>query len=144
MSNKNIIEEKVRELVGFAVGEASMCWSEIPTSVFDSDKAVDVVDRLTKAIIGLLAHQQARNIEAVERILEDTLAADGFVGFKMDEWRACKVFTKLICARVTAALRSQHLSERQTFEVVEAPGDRCGNTRKLADGTACPGCRACQ
>lgn len=68
MSNKNIIEEKVRELIGIAVGEASMCWSEIPTSVFDSDKAVDVVDRLTNAIIGLLAHQQARNIEAVEKI----------------------------------------------------------------------------
>lgn len=30
------------------------------------------------------------------------------------------------------------------IEVVEAPGDRCGNTKKLPDGSKCPGCRACQ
>jgi hypothetical protein len=29
------------------------------------------------------------------------------------------------------------------IEVVEAPGDRCGNTKRLPDGSACPGCRAC-
>lgn len=27
--------------------------------------------------------------------------------------------------------------------IVEAPGDRCGNTKRLPDGSACPGCRAC-
>lgn len=31
----------------------------------------------------------------------------------------------------------------RAIEVVEAPGDRCGNTKKLPDGSACPGCRAC-
>lgn len=30
------------------------------------------------------------------------------------------------------------------IEVVEAPGDRCGNSRKLPDGSPCPGCRACR
>lgn len=29
------------------------------------------------------------------------------------------------------------------IEVVEAPGDMCGNTKKLPDGSRCPGCRAC-
>lgn len=29
------------------------------------------------------------------------------------------------------------------IEVVEAPGDRCGNTKRLPDGSPCPGCRAC-
>ncbi len=27
--------------------------------------------------------------------------------------------------------------------VVPAPGDLCGNTKYLVDGTRCPGCRAC-
>jgi hypothetical protein len=30
------------------------------------------------------------------------------------------------------------------IEIVEAPGDRCGNTRRLPDGSPCPGCRACR
>lgn len=34
--------------------------------------------------------------------------------------------------------------EKLEIEVVEAPGDLCGNTKKLADGSPCPGCRACQ
>lgn len=33
--------------------------------------------------------------------------------------------------------------EAPAFVVVPAPGDRCGNTKKLADGSKCPGCRAC-
>lgn len=104
MSNKNIIEEKVRELIGIAVGEASMCWSEIPTSVFDSDKAVDVVDRLTKAIIGLLAHQQARNIEAVEKIAIILYDARKGPNEKPNIKHA------LDKEDVLTALRSQHLS----------------------------------
>ncbi len=31
----------------------------------------------------------------------------------------------------------------RTFVIVDAPGDMCGNTRRLKDGTKCPGCRAC-
>lgn len=42
--------EQLRELVGIAIGEASMCWSEIPTGVFDSTKASTLVDRIMDAI----------------------------------------------------------------------------------------------
>jgi len=28
-------------------------------------------------------------------------------------------------------------------KIIPAPVDRCGNTRKLQDGSQCPGCRAC-
>ena len=31
----------------------------------------------------------------------------------------------------------------QQIKIVEAPGDRCGNTKTLPDGQPCPGCRAC-
>jgi hypothetical protein len=43
----------------------------------------------------------------------------------------------------------RHLDARRAkpkgnkIEVVEAPGDLCGNTKKLPDGSKCPGCRAC-
>jgi len=29
------------------------------------------------------------------------------------------------------------------IEIVEAPGDMCGNTKRLPSGGRCPGCRAC-
>lgn len=32
----------------------------------------------------------------------------------------------------------------ESLQIVEAPGDRCGNTQKLPDGSPCPGCRACR
>lgn len=33
---------------------------------------------------------------------------------------------------------------RRARVIVEScPGDACGNTRKLPDGSKCPGCRAC-
>ena len=37
---------KFRELVGIAIGEASMCWSETPSGVFDSERASAIVDRI--------------------------------------------------------------------------------------------------
>lgn len=38
--------DKWREELGEIIGEASMCWKEIPTGVFDSDRAVKLIDRL--------------------------------------------------------------------------------------------------
>jgi|GEM_PF-6837850 len=35
-------------------------------------------------------------------------------------------------------------AEGNKIVVVETPGDLCGNTKKLSDGSTCPGCRACQ
>jgi hypothetical protein len=42
-------KEQFRELVGIAIGEASMCWSEIPKGVFDSTKASELADRIVAA-----------------------------------------------------------------------------------------------
>lgn len=33
-------------LVGESIGEASMCWSETPTGVFESTKAKNIVDKI--------------------------------------------------------------------------------------------------
>lgn len=42
-------EEQFRELVGEAIGEASVCWSETPNGEFDSAKAEELVDRICDA-----------------------------------------------------------------------------------------------
>jgi len=36
----------LREKIGIALGEASMCWSEIPTGVFHSERATEILNDL--------------------------------------------------------------------------------------------------
>ena len=45
---KKLLKEKIGEIIG----EASMCWKETPTSVFDSDKASLLIDRMMNLIFG--------------------------------------------------------------------------------------------
>lgn len=40
------IPETFKELVGQSIGEASMCWSEAPKGVFESDRASKIVDKI--------------------------------------------------------------------------------------------------
>lgn len=40
----------INEIIGEALGEASMCWSEIPKGVFDSNRATRIMKR-TVALI---------------------------------------------------------------------------------------------
>ena len=47
-------EAKLRELVSLALGKASMCWSEIPTGVFDSEKMKRIDEELIQAIKELM------------------------------------------------------------------------------------------
>ncbi|WP_438979941.1 hypothetical protein [Polynucleobacter sp.] len=44
-------EKKLREILGMAIGEASMCWEPIPAGVFDSEKAVIVLENLFLELI---------------------------------------------------------------------------------------------
>jgi hypothetical protein len=46
-----MIEDRLKELIFQAMGEVSMCWSEIPRGVFDSSKAIEIGDRLFNAIM---------------------------------------------------------------------------------------------
>lgn len=39
-------DREFRELIGIAIGEASMCWTETPQGVFDSTRASAIVDRI--------------------------------------------------------------------------------------------------
>jgi hypothetical protein len=42
------IEEFTR-LVGESIGEASVCWSDIPTGVFDSQRCGELADQIISA-----------------------------------------------------------------------------------------------
>ena len=67
---------------------------------------------------------------------------------------------KLERAKVVSYLREQEAEEylaccieegehdgapviRNGIVIVSCPGDACSNTKKLPDGSRCPGCRAC-
>lgn len=40
-------------------------------------------------------------------------------------------------------LYADALKGMDAIVIVPAPGDACGNTKKLPNGSRCPGCRAC-
>ena len=48
---ENLYEEDLKKVIGEAIGEASMCWSETPSGVFDSSKASEIVDKVVNLII---------------------------------------------------------------------------------------------
>lgn len=43
-------KEKFEELIASAIGEASMCWSDTPSGVFDSSRALDLVKKIMNSI----------------------------------------------------------------------------------------------
>jgi hypothetical protein len=48
--DKKMEETPLMKIVGEAIGEASMCWSETPKGVFDSVKAKELMLRTVHAI----------------------------------------------------------------------------------------------
>ena len=42
--------EERKQLIGEAIGAASMCWCETPTGIFDSTRASKIADRVTAAL----------------------------------------------------------------------------------------------
>lgn len=44
-------ENKIKELIGIAIGEASMCWHITPAGIFDSRRAESVVERLVEDVL---------------------------------------------------------------------------------------------
>lgn len=43
------MSKNFKRIVGEAIGEASMCWSEIPKGVFDSEHASRIIDKIVEA-----------------------------------------------------------------------------------------------
>lgn len=45
------MKNNLKQIVGEAIGEASMCWSETPRGIFDSTRASKIADRVLNATI---------------------------------------------------------------------------------------------
>ena len=63
-----------RELVGEAIGEASMCWASPPTGVFDSTRATALIDRIDRAALAAFGQttQHQQTFESQLRALLNT------------------------------------------------------------------------
>jgi hypothetical protein len=46
LTEEDFMYEAIRQRIGEIIGEASMCWSETPKGVFNSDKAKELVDEV--------------------------------------------------------------------------------------------------
>ena len=54
---KNITEEKkelIKNTIAFSIGGGSMCWNPRPEGVFDSEKAIEIVDATVLKILEIL------------------------------------------------------------------------------------------
>lgn len=76
-------EEGLRGLLMEALGEASMCWSEVPSGVFESDRAIGVGEKLEKKILKIITVLLAREREAerkkiIEGLKTEVLCHDHF------------------------------------------------------------------
>lgn len=52
---KSQFEQRLRELIGTAIGEASLCWTAPPEGAFSSSKASEITDRLTLDVLDEVA-----------------------------------------------------------------------------------------
>lgn len=61
--------KELEKLVYQALGEASMCWSQVPKGIFQSNKAVEIGEKLIKAIQALSQSEGESVIKEIERRL---------------------------------------------------------------------------
>lgn len=69
-------QESIESIIGVAIGEASMCWSETPKGVFDSTRAKEICDRVSAKLIWKAEKDRsAKLVGALKLILELDIAA---------------------------------------------------------------------
>ena len=67
-------KDKLRELVFVNLGQASMCWSELPKGVFNSAKAVELGREIMDAIDKYLEDKQPGWSDAMSDYLKEEIA----------------------------------------------------------------------
>jgi hypothetical protein len=70
--------DEIKQRIGEIIGEASMCWSDTPTGVFDSTKASSLIDEIMTHIKYPLSEDKPRFKFVVKEKLEGATIA----GFK--------------------------------------------------------------
>ena len=61
---------ELRSIIGQAIGEASMLWSETPKGVFESQLASDLMERTVKEVENTRAKQEISGGEFWEKLRE--------------------------------------------------------------------------
>lgn len=67
-------KEQLQKIVFEALGEASMCWSEIPQGVFESTRALEIGNRIMKAFdeYRSLPSPSLPSDEEIDKIYDET------------------------------------------------------------------------
>ena len=60
---KKDIDEKLEEIIAIAAGKVSMCWSTIPTGVFNSEKSVKIVAETVKQIKKAVLEEELKELQ---------------------------------------------------------------------------------
>ena len=76
--------EELRRKIGEAIGEASVCWNELPVGVFDSTKASAIVDRIIADVTVKLASAEERARQEIDSFKE-IFEANQELGKKVDD-----------------------------------------------------------
>ena len=84
-------KEELRELVYINLGQASMCWSEWPTGVFQSTKAVELGKEIMEAIDEYVERDKVERKfkldDSFKKRMEETVVSDTPASSWMDEYR---------------------------------------------------------
>jgi hypothetical protein len=75
--------DEIKEIIGLAIGEGSMCWSEIPKGIFDSKKASNIINESSLKILNLREKKPLLGL-ATTRELIDELKARIEIDGKLD------------------------------------------------------------
>ena len=88
------LPQGVDDIIYFAIGEASMCWSEVPTGIFNTTRANEIAKRL---IAELALRDQAIARAAFEQGVEECRKwGDGHPYMIPDDYLQSEEFLRLI------------------------------------------------
>ena len=78
--------ERIKNIIGEAIGEGSMCWSETPKGIFDSENASRIVEETALKIFNLIkieSLQPSLGLATTRELIEEIKARIGVDG-KLD------------------------------------------------------------
>lgn len=75
-------KQNTRERIGEIIGEASMCWSETPTGIFQSDKAITLIDKLEAIASQSRQQERMEMAEEIEKALPKPI--EKYRGFPLE------------------------------------------------------------
>lgn len=96
------LPQGVGDIIYFAIGEASMCWSEVPTGIFNTTRANEIAKRLIAELalrdqaIARAAFEAARQWDNQKFNLYDLQTHQGYSFDSPDDYLQSEQFKKLV------------------------------------------------